>query len=68
MQKLGPGLLVALALLLAAVPTAAAQRPDPRIINGDPTTADGQYPWTVALVSPDAPDRQATSAPSAAAR
>lgn len=54
MQKLGPRLLLALALLLAAVPTAAAQRVEPRIINGDPTTADGQYPWTVALVSPTA--------------
>lgn len=52
MQKPGVVFLLALVALLAAVPAQAAQRPDPRIVNGDPTTADGQYPWTVALVSP----------------
>jgi hypothetical protein len=41
-------LLLALAAVLPA--TAGAQTVDPRIVNGA-TTADGDYPWTVALVT-----------------
>lgn len=50
MQKPGAAFLVALLALLAAVPAQAAQRPEPRIVNGQAVSA-GEYPWTVALVS-----------------
>jgi secreted trypsin-like serine protease len=53
-QQPGAVLLVALATLLVAASTAVAAGPQPRIINGDPATADGQFPWTVALVEPSA--------------
>ena len=61
MQKPGAALLLALVALLAAVAGAGRAAPEPRIVNGDPATADGEYPWTVALVSHGEP-RTARSA------
>ena len=54
MPKLRVVLLVALATLFSAVPASAAGPVQPRIVPGSDPAADGEYPWTVALVSDSA--------------
>ena len=53
-RALRPAIALALALAVTlSASAAAAERPRERIKNGQPATA-GQFPWTVALLQPDA--------------